>query len=150
MSWLDFGSYTIQVSRMELFVCYFKDLRKLTNDRNAREIFFFLLIVDKSINRTEEKHLITYGNSKWLDASTFWTKKFKVYWWKLIQVLLILQLHAIWRLSWGFVMAWLIHLMLVISNILAKSINMRKTSISMMMAPNWKFDFLCIFWLIFY
>jgi hypothetical protein len=46
-------------------------------------------------------------------------------------------------------MAWLIHLMLVILNILAKSINMRKPSISMMMATNWKFDFLFIFWLIF-
>jgi hypothetical protein len=47
-------------------------------------------------------------------------------------------------------MAWLIHLMLVILNVLAKSIDMRKRSISMMMATNWEFDFLCIFWLIFY
>jgi hypothetical protein len=64
---------------MELFVCDFKDLRKLTYDRNVREIYSFLLIVDKSINRTEEKHLITYGKSKWLDASSFWTEKCKVY-----------------------------------------------------------------------
>jgi hypothetical protein len=64
---------------MGLFVCYFKDLRKLTNDRSAREIYSFLLIVDKSINRTEEKHSITYGKSKWLDASSFWTKKCKVH-----------------------------------------------------------------------
>lgn len=81
---------------MELFVCYFKDIRKLTNDRNVREIYSCLLIVDTSINRTEEKHLITYGKSKWLDASSFLDKKTHSLLMEIeLQVLLILQLHAI-------------------------------------------------------